>query len=60
MILVLIGAMVEERKEVIRFQSRRRENAQPGTELLTGLKSRGLSVAHELAIGGGTLGFWKL
>ena len=58
-ILVLIGATPEGRKELIGFQSGFRESAQSWTELLTDLKSRGLSVAPELAIGDGALGFWK-
>ena len=58
-ILVLIGATPEGRKELIGFQSGFRESAQSWIELLTDLKSRGLSVAPELAIGDGALGFWK-
>ena len=58
-ILVLIGATPEGRKELIGFQTGFRENVQSWTELLTDLKSRGLTVAPELAIGDGALGFWK-
>jgi transposase-like protein len=58
-ILVLIGATPEGRKELIGFQTGFRESTQSWTELLTDLKSRGLSVAPELAIGDGALGFWK-
>jgi transposase-like protein len=50
-ILVLIGATPEGRKELIGFQTGFRESAQSWTELLTDLKSRGLSVAPERAIG---------
>ena len=52
-ILVLIGATPEGRKELIGFQTGFRESAQSWTELLTDLKSRGLAVAPELAIGEG-------
>ena len=58
-ILVLIGATPEGRKELIGFQIGFRESAQFWTELLKDLKSRGLSVVLELAIGDGALGFWK-
>ena len=54
-ILVLIGATPEVRKEWTGF----RENTQPWTELLTDLKSSGLSAAPERAIGDGALRFWK-
>lgn len=58
-ILVLIGATPEGKKELIGFQAGYRESAQSWRELLTDLKSRGLAVAPELAIGDGALGFWK-
>jgi transposase-like protein len=58
-ILVLIGATPEGKKELIGFQAGYRESAQSWRELLADLKSRGLAVAPELAIGDGALGFWK-
>ena len=58
-ILVLIGATLEGKKELIGFQTGFRESAQSWRELLADLKSRGLSVPPELAIGDGALGFWK-
>jgi putative transposase len=58
-ILVLIGATPEGKKELIGFQSGHRESAQSWRELLADLKSRGLSIPPELAIGDGALGFWK-
>jgi putative transposase len=58
-ILVLIGATPEGKKELIGFQAGYRESAQSWRELLADLKSRGLSVPPELAIGDGALGFWK-
>src|SRR5271157_3164609 len=57
--LVLIGATPEGRKELIGFQPGLRESAQSWKELLVGLKARGLSIAPEVAIGDGALGFWK-
>jgi transposase-like protein len=49
-ILVLIGATPEGSKELIGFQTGFRESGQSWTELLTDLKSRGLSAPPELAI----------
>ena len=57
--LVLIGATPEGVKELIGFQAGMRESAQSWRELLVDLKARGLSIAPELAIGDGALGFWK-
>jgi transposase-like protein len=57
--LVLIGATPEGVKELIGFQTGMRESAQSWRELLVDLKARGLSIAPELAIGDGALGFWK-
>ena len=36
-----------------------RESAQSWKELLVDLKARGLSIAPQVAIGDGALGFWK-
>ena len=41
------------------FQVGYRESAQSWTELLVDLKKRGLTIAPELAVGDGALGFWK-
>ena len=57
--LVLIGATPEGKKELIGFQTGIRESAQSWKELLVGLKARGLSIAPEVAVGDGALGFWK-
>lgn len=57
--LVLIGATPEGKKELVGFQTGYRESAQSWKELLVDLKTRGLAVAPELAIGDGALGFWK-
>ena len=57
--LVLIGATPEGKKELIGFQTGMRESAQSWKELLVDLKARGLSIAPEVAIGDGALGFWR-
>ena len=57
--LVMIGATPEGRKELVGFQIGTRESAQSWRELLVGLKARGLTIAPELAVGDGALGFWK-
>ena len=57
--LVLIGATPEGRKELVGFQVGVRESAQSWRELLVEVKRRGLTVAPELAVGDGALGFWK-
>jgi putative transposase len=58
-ILVLMGATPEGEKELIGFQIGVRESAQSWKELLVDLKARGLSIAPEIAVGDGALGFWK-
>jgi len=57
--LVLLGATPEGKKELIGFQVGVRESAQSWRELLVDLKSRGLTIAPEVAVGDGALGFWK-
>jgi putative transposase len=57
--LVLIGATPEGRKELVGFQVGVRESAQSWRELLVEVKRRGLTIAPEIAIGDGALGFWK-
>jgi len=57
--LVVIGATPEGKKELVGFQVGTRESAQSWRELLIGLRARGLTIAPELAIGDGALGFWK-
>ena len=57
--LVLIGATPEGKKELIGFRTGMRESAQSWKELLVDLKARGLSIAPEVAVGDGALGFWK-
>ena len=58
-ILVIIGATPEGKKELIGFTDGTRESAHDWRELLLDLKRRGLSIAPELAIADGALGFWK-
>ena len=57
--LVLIGATPEGRKELVGFQVGVRESAQSWRELLIEVKRRGLTIAPEIAVGDGALGFWK-
>jgi putative transposase len=56
--LVLIGATPEGRKELVGFQMGVRESAQSWRELLVEVKRRGLTIAPEIAVGDGALGFW--
>ena len=46
-------------KELIGFQVGARESTQSWRELLIDLKARGLTIAPELAVADGALGFWK-
>lgn len=57
--LVIIGATPEGKKELIGFQVGVRESAQSWRELLIDIQARGLSIAPELAVADGALGFWK-
>lgn len=57
--LVIIGATPEGRKELVGFQVGVRESAQSWRELLIDVQARGLTIAPELAIADGALGFWK-
>ncbi len=56
--LVLIGATLEGKKELVGFQVGVRESAQSWRERLVDLKARGLAIAPRLATGDGSLGFW--
>ncbi len=57
--LVMIGATPEGRKELVGFQVGVRESEQSWRELLVDVKARGLTVAPQIAVGDGALGFWK-
>ena len=55
----MIGATPEGGKELVGFQVGVRESAQSWRELLVEVKRRGLTIAPEIAVGDGALGFWK-
>ena len=57
--LVVIGATKEGRKELLGLTDGYRESEASWKELLLDLKERGLTVDPKLAIGDGSLGFWK-
>ena len=57
--LVIIGATKDGRKELLGLTDGYRESEASWKELLLDLKERGLSVDPKLAIGDGSLGFWK-
>jgi transposase-like protein len=58
-LLVIIGATESGHKELVSIEGGIRESEQSWTEVLVDLKRRGLKRAPELAIGDGSLGFWK-
>ena len=58
-ILVVIGATVDGKKELLAMLDGYRESSESWKELLLDLKQRGLTVAPKVAIGDGALGFWK-
>lgn len=58
-ILVVMGATVDGKKELLAVEGGYRESEQSWKEVLLDLKARGLEVGPELAVGDGALGFWK-
>ncbi len=58
-ILVLMGATSDGKKELLAVTDGYRESEQSWLELLLDLRSRGLELDPQLAIGDGGLGFWK-
>ncbi|HID03717.1 MAG TPA: IS256 family transposase [Desulfobacterales bacterium] len=58
-LLVIIGATENGRKELIALEGGIRESEQSWIEVMVDLKRRGLQRAPELAVGDGSLGFWK-
>ncbi len=56
--LVIIGADEYGDKDILGIMDGFRENADSWRELLRSLKKRGLTIAPDLAIGDGALGFW--
>jgi transposase-like protein len=57
-ILVLMGATADGSKELIAVLDGYRESEQSWSELLLGMKQRGLQAAPKIAVGDGALGFW--
>jgi putative transposase len=58
-LLVIIGATPEGKKELVGLIDGVRESGQSWHELLLDLKRRGLTIAPELAVADGALGFWQ-
>ena len=58
-VLVLIGALENGQKELIAIHDGQRESKLSWKEVLQNLKSRGLQIHPQLAIGDGALGFWS-
>lgn len=58
-ILVVMGATQDGRKELVAVQDGFRESEESWKELLLDLKTRGLTIEPEVAVGDGALGFWK-
>jgi putative transposase len=58
-LLVLMGATEDGKKELIAVEDGYRESEASWLELLRGLEARGLVIEPELAVGDGSLGFWK-
>lgn len=58
-ILVVIGATEDGRKELLAVDDGYRESEQSWLNILLDLKNRGLKAGPELAVGDGSLGFWK-
>lgn len=57
-LLVIIGVTEHGRKELVVVEDGRRESEASWSELLTGLRERGLTAAPKLAVGDGAMGFW--
>jgi len=57
-ILIIIGARVDGKKELVAVLDGYRESKLSWMELLSSLRERGLSQGPKLAIGDGALGFW--
>lgn len=58
-ILVIVGVTETGYKEFVAIEEGLRESELSWTEVLTGLKKRGLKDGPMLAVGDGALGFWK-
>ena len=57
-LLVIIGVTEHGTKELVAVEDGYRESTASWTELLTGLRERGLATTPKLAVGDGALGFW--
>ena len=58
-LLVIIGTTADGHKELVALEGGFRESEQSWLEMLIDLKRRGLQKPPELAVGDGSLGFWK-
>ena len=58
-LLVIIGVTEHGRKELVAVEDGFRESEASWSELLLGLRERGLTTSPKLAVGDGALGFWK-
>ena len=58
-LLVIIGATEHGHKELVALEGGFRESEQSWIEILVDIKRRGLQIPPQLAIGDGSLGFWK-
>ncbi len=57
-LLVIIGVTEHGNKELVAVEDGFRESTASWTEVLTGLRERGLTFSPKLAVGDGALGFW--
>lgn len=57
-LLVIIGVTEHGTKELVAVEDGFRESTASWTEVLTGLRERGLTISPKLAVGDGALGFW--
>lgn len=58
-VLVIVGVTKTGHKEFVAIEEGLRESELSWLEVLNNLKNRGLSIGPELAVGDGSLGFWK-
>ena len=58
-LLVIIGVTEHGVKELVAVEDGFRESTVSWTEVLTGLRERGLTFSPKLAVGDGALGFWS-
>ncbi|MGL4826616.1 MAG: IS256 family transposase, partial [Vibrionaceae bacterium] len=58
-LLVIIGVTEHGNKELVAVEDGLRESESSWTELLMGLRARGLDKGPKLAVGDGALGFWR-